>query len=74
MGQLRAMGTAGDLKVIWDPDNEDEVAAAQQTFDDLRAKGFNAYRVRRRGEAGDVVKEFDPEAEKLILAPPMAGG
>lgn len=75
MGVMAVMdATAGDVKVIWDPENEDEVAAVQQQFDELRAKGFLAYRVAERGRKGVQLREFDPNAESLILAPPLVGG
>jgi hypothetical protein len=74
MGALAVMGRAGDTKVIWDASNPDEVAAAKKTFDDLRAKGFLAYRVKAMGAKGDQIFTFDPEAEKIILAPPLRGG
>lgn len=73
-GELSVMGPGGDTKVIWDSDNDDEVENARQTFDDLVDKGFAAFAVKRRGGQGERIKEFDPEQEKLILVPPMAGG
>ena len=74
MGMLMEMSRRGDTKAIWDPNNADEVAAARATFDRLKKKGYIAYAVRPGGEKGEVVQEFDPKAEKIILAPPMAGG
>jgi hypothetical protein len=74
MGELRVMGKEGDAKVIWNPENDDEVAAARRTFDDLRAKGHLAYSVREEGRKGEMIRAFDPNAGKIILAPPMAGG
>jgi hypothetical protein len=75
MGTLATMGCSGDTKVIWDADNADEVAAAQRTFDDLKKKGFLAFAVTgAKGAKGDQIREFDPEAERIIMAPPMQGG
>ena len=75
MGELSVMGRRGDTKIIWDPGNEDEVANARRTFDDLVGrKRFLAFRVAARGSKGEQIREFDPDAEKLIIAPPMAGG
>jgi hypothetical protein len=74
MGSLAVLDRTGDTKLIWDPDNDVEVASARRTFDDLRAKGFLAYSVDKGGKKGTVIREFDPDAEKIILAPPMAGG
>lgn len=74
INQMRVMDKSGDTRVIWDPDNEDEVAQARKTFDDLRSKRFVAFRVGEGGRKGEQIREFDASAEKLILAPPMAGG
>ena len=65
---------AGDTKVVFDPENEDEVSAAKATFDKLVAKGYTAFHVKDKGEAGSKMKAFDPEAGKIILVPKMQGG
>jgi hypothetical protein len=74
MGQLRGLGVAGDTRIDWDPYNEEEVRLAKKYFDEARAKNFNAYRVRGDGKPGDVITTFDRHAEKIIIAPPVAGG
>jgi hypothetical protein len=74
MGQLRVMGRGGDARIVWDPANAEEVKTARKMFDDLRAKGYNAYAVKTKDARGEIVKTFDPAAERIILAPPMAGG
>ncbi len=74
MGTISVMDRKGDTKLIWDPDNEVETASAKRTFDDLHGKGFLAYTVEKGGKKGSVIRDFDPDAEKIILAPPMAGG
>lgn len=71
---LAILDKTGDTKIIWDPDDENEVANARRTFEDLKAKGFSAYSVNRRGNKDAVVNEFDPDAEKLILTPALVGG
>jgi tRNA U38,U39,U40 pseudouridine synthase TruA len=73
--EMRLMGAAGDTKIIWNPDNSDEVDAAKKTFDDLVGnKRFCAFKVSADGKKGEQIREFDKDAEKLIIAPPMAGG
>jgi hypothetical protein len=74
MAVLEAMDDTGDTKTIWDKDNPDEVEMARRTFDDLKARGYMAYSVDKEGEPDSVVNEFDPNAERLILRPAMAGG
>jgi hypothetical protein len=73
-GELAVLNGEGDFKTIWDSEKPEEVEAAKKTFDDLKKKGYAAYRVKKNGEKGEVIKEFDPGAEKIILAPLMAGG
>jgi len=75
MSELRIMDKdAGDLKVIWDKTNADEVEAAENQFDSLIKKGFIAYSVDKKGETGKVVRKFDPDAEKIIMIPAIQGG
>ena len=64
----------GDLKTMWDPDDEDQVDHASETFNKFRDKGMVAYRVKREGGKGEVMREFDPEAEAMIMAPRISGG
>jgi hypothetical protein len=90
MGELSVMGPLGhkalelvdglklkpgDTKIIWDPENEAEVESARRTFSDLvGARRFLAFRVAGEGRKGEQIREFDPDAEKLVITPPMAGG
>jgi hypothetical protein len=74
MSELIIMGAKGDTRMIWSPDSPDEVENARTTFNNLRAKGYLAYRVDKSGDKGEVIREFDANAGKIILAPQMAGG
>jgi hypothetical protein len=73
MGSLRRLGAPGDVRTSWDPDNEDEVAIARRTFDDLKGKGYRAL-THDRGHEPREIEEFDPDAERLVMYGPMAGG
>ena len=75
MGEMRIMGSKGDTKVIWDPEHEDEVEAAEAQFNSLQKKGFTAYEVGRKGaKTNRKVEEFDPDLGKLIMVPKVTGG
>ena len=75
MPEMRVMGGKGDTKIIWDRDNPEEVENARRTFDDLKEKGYLAYKVDDDDASkGEVIRRFNAKAEKMILAPPMAGG
>jgi hypothetical protein len=75
--KLTAAGTpptGGDVKVVWDSENADEVELARVQFDRALAKGMAAFRVTRKGEKGEQIRRFDPEAEAIIMAPALRGG
>lgn len=72
--EMCILDKTGDTKITWDARNEAEVENARRTFDDLKAKGFLAYSVSKDGSKGEILKKFDPNVEKIILTPPMAGG
>jgi len=74
MGAMAVMDQTGDTKSIWDAGNPDEVEAARDQFNKLKRKGYVAYRVGEDGKATEVMREFDPRAEKVILRPQAAGG
>lgn len=74
MSEMHVLNRSGDTKLIWNSENEDEVANAKKTFDDLRSKNFGAYSVKKKGKRGKIIRQFDPSAEKIILVPPVVGG
>jgi len=71
---LHVIDGTGDTKLIWSQDNSDEIAAARKLFDELIAKKFAAFDVKKKGGMGEQVFIFDPKAEKIIMTPPLAGG
>jgi type IV secretory pathway VirJ component len=71
---MHIMDETGDTKVIWDSENKDEVDAARAQFDALTKKGYLAFKVDKKGEKSEAMRRFDPEAEKIILSPPMTPG
>lgn len=73
--EMAIIDGTGDTKLIWDSDKQDEVANARRTFNELKAKKYVAFQVTgREGEKGERMTEFDPEAERMIMVPPMVGG
>lgn len=74
MGIMKILDSTGDSKIMWDPENEDEVDGAEAQFDVLIEKGFSAYAVKKDGEKGRKIKKFTPNAGKIIMVPSIAGG
>jgi hypothetical protein len=73
-GAMAVMDGTGDTKVVWDKNNRDEVDTARSSFDKLRAKGYLAYSVKKNGDPDVQIHTFDPNAERIILSPPLQGG
>lgn len=76
MCMMAELDESGDTKVIWDTENEAEVAAAREMFERLVTDGnFAAFKAEGKdGHKGKQIRKFDPEAERIILVPPMVGG
>jgi hypothetical protein len=74
MGKMSVMSKVhGDLTVEWDVEVSEEVEAACAKFEELQAKGYAAYRMETATQ-GEQIREFDKQAEKIILATPLQGG
>lgn len=72
---MAIMNETGDYKIIWDRTKPDEVKAARKQFDEWKGtKKYQAYSVNRSGDRGEILREFDPEAQSIIFSPPMQGG
>jgi hypothetical protein len=65
----------GDTKHMWSKDNADEVEMAKDMFDKMKKKGYAAFRVTgKKGEQGEQMLNFDPDAERIIFTKPLVGG
>lgn len=64
----------GDNKIEWNADRPAEVEAARQMFDTMKAKRYMAYTLDESGHRGEVIREFDPNAERIIMQPQRVGG
>lgn len=78
-GTLHIMDPSGDVRISWNKDNPDEVAAAKAAFDRAKSREGGrmlGYRVEgKKGQKlGEVVREFDPTAERLVMSPQQQGG
>lgn len=71
---LAIMGREGDVKTLWDPHRPDEVQTAREQFNELRSRGYEIFKVKRDGEAGERMTTFDPEAAKMIAIPKIVAG
>lgn len=72
---IHTLDQTGDTRLIWDHAIADEVSAARDLFNNLRAKHYTAYRAEgKEGTRGEVITKFDSTAERIIMVPRMVGG
>ena len=75
MGELAAIDATGDTKTMWDKSKPAEVDAARAQYNKLRGDGYAAFKaVGDKGSKGEQIFDFNPEHERIIMVPPMAGG
>lgn len=73
--QMHRLDNTGDSRIEWDPDEDNEVEAAEKMFkQNMKIDGMKAYEVGKDGKAGKEIKRFNPNAAKIILVPRIAGG
>ena len=75
MGELRIMDEKeGDFKIVWDPESEDEIAMAEESFNKAKKKGMTMFKLSAGGKKGEELKKFDPEAARIVAVPQVVGG
>jgi hypothetical protein len=78
---LRVLNGRGDTSIRWDrervaahdPEALAAVAEAERIFARARGSGAVAFKVAR-GKPAERIEQFDPEADEVLLVPPMVGG
>lgn len=73
MGEIRQLARVGDVKISWNSENDKEIAVARETFDKRTKEGWTAFG-EKGGFKGDKIRTFDPDAERIVLVPPISGG
>ena len=73
MGEIRQLARVGDVKIAWNSENDKEIAVAREAFDKMIKDGWTAFR-EKMGIKGDKIRIFDPDAERILLVPPISGG
>jgi hypothetical protein len=75
MSLLSVLDKNGDTKLEWNPKVATEVEVAKEKFDTLVLhKGYAAYELKENDKPGEVIREFNPNAERIFLTPRAVGG
>lgn len=73
MGRLTLMSRQGDVGETWEVTDTGSVQKAKDHFDALMKKGALAFETTKPGQA-EQIKEFNPEAEEIVMVPAIKGG
>ena len=73
-GQMRILNAQGDEKVEWDTEVQETVETAASRFAELLLTGSIPIIPSHGGNAAKRLQEFDPNAERIVMIPPMQGG
>lgn len=76
MGKLIVLDRTGHTTVEWDPTVEEETNEAAAKFGSIIASNFGIAYVPSTDAPGkyEQVREFDPNAEEIIVRGPLVGG
>ena len=74
---LSIMDISGHAELHWDVNDSESVEDAEEMFDDLIDKGYQAFEtsyVAGNPGKGRKLTSFDPTLQEIIMIPPVAGG
>ena len=65
----------GDKQLVWNADDKNSLQKAIDEFKERISKGWLAFRVNPQdGAKGEMIKDFDEKASKIIMIPAVTGG
>jgi hypothetical protein len=71
---LNVMDRTGDSRIEWNPNVPAEVEMARAAFNAAKDKKYLTYRLDGDGNRGEVLREFDPGAARIVASPQPQGG
>ena len=71
---LKILCEKGDERLVWDKEDGQEAKEAKAKFVEFMNKDYKAYSVDVNGKKNRRIKEFDVDAEEILMVPPTAKG
>lgn len=71
---LKILSENGDDRITWDKENGNQAKEAKVKFNELLGKGYMAFSVDNEGQKNRRIKEFDVDAEEIIMVPKTVKG
>jgi len=73
LAKIIVLSSKGDDVLEFKPDNAAAVNEAQALFDRLRSQKYAAFKVDGATQ-GEQIRSFDPNAETILMTPPIVAG
>ena len=74
MNVMKVLGRTGDTEVKWNPHTGEGLQSASRIFEEKINRGYLAFVEGPNGEGSILIRNFDSQAESIILAPRLVGG
>ena len=74
MSVMNVLDRTGDTRIEWNPAVPAEVSMAKKAFDEAKKKQYLTYKLDANGNQGELIREFDPRAERIVATPQTVGG
>lgn len=74
MNEFTILDPNGHTTTMWDPGSAEEVQRARRVFEEMRRRGYRAFRVGKDGSPGLPRHSFDPKDDAMIFVPPIHAG
>ena len=75
LNTMRILGRSGDNEIHWNPDTGEGLDLAKRVFQEkTQTAGYLAFVEGPSGEGSALIREFDPRAGSIIMAPRLVGG
>lgn len=71
---MKILTEEGDERIVWDKDNGREAKEAKRKFLELLIKGYTAFSVDVDSQKNRKIKEFDVDAEEILMVPETVKG
>lgn len=71
---MKILTDEGDERLVWDRDNGREAKQAKKRFLDLIKQGYTAFSVDLDSQKNRKIKEFDVDAEEILMVPEVVKG
>lgn len=74
MNEFTVLDPNGHTTTMWDPQSPAEVERARRVFDEMRRRGYRAFRIGKDGGPGEPRRSFDPKDDAMLFVPPIHAG